>query len=138
MKYGRLLILLAVCSSLFGKDFVPSLDHVIMGIYVVDSKTGQVMMDKNSKLSLVPASCMKLVTTGAALQILGADTRFETWLEYDGEIDCDKTLKGNLYIRGGGDPCLGSGRVPGSLSWEQQISVWAGRSARHRYSKNRG
>jgi D-alanyl-D-alanine carboxypeptidase/D-alanyl-D-alanine-endopeptidase (penicillin-binding protein 4) len=85
--------------------------HAIVGMYAVESGTGEVLAEKNSDLSLMPSSCMKIVTTAAALHILGADCRFETHLEYDGV---------NLYIRGGGDPCLGSGR--GNL---KQIEAWA-------------
>ena len=58
-------------------------------------------------LEVTPASVMKLVTTATALELLGADYRFDTALEYDGEI-IDSVLQGNLYIRGSGDPTLGS------------------------------
>ena len=108
---------------LFGKDV--SFDHAVVGIYAVDSKTGKVLVEKNSDLSLMPASCMKIITTAAALHILGAESCFETHLEYDGKIGSDGSLQGNLYIRGGGDPCLGSDRIARSLSWEKQISTWA-------------
>ena len=54
-----------------------------------------------------PASVMKTVTTATALEILGEDFRFPTTLEYDGSID-NGLLKGNLYIKGSGDPSLGS------------------------------
>ncbi len=95
------------------------------GSYVIDSSTGNVLHEKNSAVSFVPASCMKIVTTAAALEILGADYRFETHLEYDGVIDAHHILHGNVYIRGGGDPCLGSDRIEGALSWDQQIGLWA-------------
>ncbi|MES2199345.1 MAG: D-alanyl-D-alanine carboxypeptidase/D-alanyl-D-alanine-endopeptidase [Chlamydiota bacterium] len=101
------------------------LDHAIVGIYAVQSSTGKVLIEKNSELSLIPASCMKAVTTAAALHILGPNYRFETRLEYDGEIDEEKTLHGNLYIKGGGDPCLGSDRIAGVLPWEEQIKAWS-------------
>ncbi len=118
----------AICTlfkpSLFGEDLC-SIEHAVVGIYAVNSSTGKVVAEKNSDLSLMPASCMKIVTTAAALHILGANSRFETHLEYDGVIDSNKTLKGNLYIRGGGDPCLGSDRISGTLSWKEQIKAWA-------------
>lgn len=102
-----------------------NLDHAIVGIYAIHTETGEVLLDKNSHISLTPASCMKVVTTAAALHVLGEATRFETELEYDGFIDQDNTLRGNLYIRGGGDPCLGSDRISGALSWKEQVDVWA-------------
>ena len=125
-RFIVLLSLLATLSTLhlFSEDTC-ALDHATVGFYAVESDTGRVLQEKNSDLSLIPASCMKIVTTAAALHLLGADYRFETVLEHDGLIDQTKTLHGNLYIRGGGDPCLGSDRIPGNLSWEKQIEVWA-------------
>lgn len=114
------LFLLSLSTSLaFGE-----LSQASMGVYAVKSDTYEVLIDKDSDLSLIPASCLKIVTTGAALHLLGPDKRFETHLEYDGTIDQDHSLKGNLYIRGGGDPCLGSSRVEGNPSWQRQIDIW--------------
>lgn len=58
-------------------------------------------------LQVTPASVMKLVTTATALELLGEDYRFPTELLYDGFIR-DSILHGNLYIKGHGDPTLGS------------------------------
>jgi D-alanyl-D-alanine carboxypeptidase/D-alanyl-D-alanine-endopeptidase (penicillin-binding protein 4) len=102
-----------------------SLEHALVSIYAVETTTGEVLIEKNNDLSLMPSSCMKVVTTAAALHILGPDSRFETHLEYDGIIDSNKTLHGNLYIRSGGDPCLGSDRFPNTLPWKKQIAAWA-------------
>ena len=88
------------------------LKHASVGVYAVHAETGEVLVDEGSALSLLPASCLKVVTTGAALHLLGPEYRFETVLEYDGFIDKAQILHGNLYIRGGGDPCLGSWRFP--------------------------
>jgi D-alanyl-D-alanine carboxypeptidase/D-alanyl-D-alanine-endopeptidase (penicillin-binding protein 4) len=121
MSYVQLLFLL-IGSAIQATTF--SLDHASLGIYAVDTNTKEILVDQNSDLSVIPASCMKVVTTGAALQILGEKARFETHLEYNGTIDA-KTLKGNIYIHGGGDPCLGSDRIEGSLSWQKQIEAWA-------------
>jgi D-alanyl-D-alanine carboxypeptidase/D-alanyl-D-alanine-endopeptidase (penicillin-binding protein 4) len=45
------------------------------------------------------------------LELLGADFRFQTRLEVDGKVTADGVLNGNLYIRGGGDPTLGSEKL---------------------------
>ena len=50
-----------------------------------------------------PASIMKLVTTQAALELLGPDYRWVTHLYTDG-VQSGDTLQGNLYIKGSGDP----------------------------------
>ena len=68
---------------------------------------GQKIVDINSSMMLVPASNMKLISTGAAVHQLGPEFRFETTIGHDGEIS-ERVLNGNVYIIGGGDPTLGS------------------------------
>lgn len=57
-----------------------------------------------------PASVMKMVTTLAALDQLGADYTWKTRFYIDGPL-ADGVLDGNLYIEGGGDPKLVLERV---------------------------
>ncbi len=78
---------------------------------VIMAGDGRVMAEVNADAQLVPASAMKLAVTFPAWKILGPDFRFETVFEYDGHLH-DSILDGSLYIRGGGDPTLGSGRFP--------------------------
>ncbi len=76
---------------------------------VLDVNSGETLAELNSFTSLKPASTQKLLTTAAALEILGSDYRFETRIEYSGTIDSlSKTLHGDIYITGSGDPSLGS------------------------------
>lgn len=56
---------------------------------------------------LVPASNIKLLTTGLAIKTLGPDYRFSTTIAYSGQVS-EGTLKGDLYIIGGGDPTMGA------------------------------
>ncbi|MEP7328918.1 MAG: D-alanyl-D-alanine carboxypeptidase/D-alanyl-D-alanine-endopeptidase [Betaproteobacteria bacterium] len=51
-----------------------------------------------------PASVMKLVTTFAALELLGRDYRWKTEAYVDGKLDAAGTLTGNLLLKGYGDP----------------------------------
>jgi D-alanyl-D-alanine carboxypeptidase/D-alanyl-D-alanine-endopeptidase (penicillin-binding protein 4) len=75
----------------------------------VDTKTGEVVSEHNPDLSLMPASTMKVITTATALEVLGKYYTFKTNLEYSGTIDTiNRVLNGNLYIKGGADPTLGS------------------------------
>ena len=83
--------------------------HAIISLYVVDSKTGKSLFDKNSQVGLAPASCQKVVTSAAAFELLGKDYRYKTDVGYDGNIKGD-TLNGNLFITASGDPTLGSWR----------------------------
>ena len=52
-----------------------------------------------------PASLMKLVTTYAALDVLGPDFVWKTNVTMDGSIQ-NGLLDGNMVVRGGGDPKL--------------------------------
>ena len=73
----------------------------------VKEMDGSTVASRNEQVRMIPASNMKLITTGAAMHALGADFRFETGLAYSGEIS-DGTLKGDIYIVGGGDPTIAS------------------------------
>lgn len=84
----------------------PALSHACVGISI-SKGNGEQLAGHNSEKMLVPASNMKLITTGAALDHLGPDYRFRTDIGHDGYIK-DGTLHGNLYIIGNGDPTLGS------------------------------
>ena len=84
----------------------PALERSVIGIYAMTG-SGSTLVDINGGRMLVPASNMKLISTGTALHRLGPDYRFETAIGHDGSIE-NGVLKGNLYIIGGGDPTLGS------------------------------
>lgn len=85
----------------------PALKGAGVGIMVKDEK-GASLAAVNADQRLVPASNLKLITTGTALHTLGADYRFKTAIGYTGTIQ-DGTLHGDLYIIGGGDPTIGGG-----------------------------
>lgn len=85
-----------------------SLKNASFSFRVIDIEKDSVLAEHNPVTSLVPASTMKLVTTAAAIDVLGSYKTFKTTLQYDGYIDSNCTLHGNLYIKGGGDPTLGS------------------------------
>ena len=87
-----------------------SLTHASVSLCVADAKTGEIILDYNSGISLTPASLMKLITSAAALEILGPRYTFKTTVSYTGSLNKRSgILKGNSIILGGGDPALGSG-----------------------------
>lgn len=67
---------------------------------------GRLRVQHNRGVAMNPASVMKLVTTYGILESVGADTTWKTeiWSELAPEID--GRLRGNLYIKGSGDPKL--------------------------------
>ncbi|GAB2801302.1 D-alanyl-D-alanine carboxypeptidase/D-alanyl-D-alanine-endopeptidase [Rhabdobacter roseus] len=92
----------------------------------------------NHQLSLPSASTLKLVSTASALAVLGGDYTYKTYLEYDGQIVND-TLRGNLYLRGTGDPSLGSDRFKEYPNATALLNRWVNvlRKANIRYVQGR-
>jgi D-alanyl-D-alanine carboxypeptidase/D-alanyl-D-alanine-endopeptidase (penicillin-binding protein 4) len=62
-------------------------------------------LSQRANIVVNPASVMKLVTTYAALELLGPTYTWRTPVFLDGEVR-NGTLYGNLYLKGQGDPKL--------------------------------
>jgi D-alanyl-D-alanine carboxypeptidase/D-alanyl-D-alanine-endopeptidase (penicillin-binding protein 4) len=101
----------------------PLMKYGHLGVCIQSLKTGKVLLSENAVKNMAPASNLKLLTTGAALKILGENFVFKTLLEYDGELK-DSILYGNLYITGSGDPTLGSDRYKGYPATDELINSW--------------
>ncbi|WP_259014816.1 D-alanyl-D-alanine carboxypeptidase/D-alanyl-D-alanine endopeptidase [Emticicia fluvialis] len=86
------------------------------------TQSGLYKIQYNAGKSVNSASTLKLVSTATALSVLGPDYKFKTFIEYDGTL-ADSVLKGNVYIRGTGDPSLGSSRV--GPDFQQLVSLFA-------------
>jgi len=78
-----------------------------LSLMVKNTANDSIVYCYDADRELIPASIMKLVTTATALELFGEDFRYETAILYDGQIT-DSILNGNLYIKGGGDPTVGS------------------------------
>ena len=83
--------------------------HATISLYVVDTKTGKVIFDKNSQVGLAPASCLKVITSASAFEMLGKVFRYKTYIGTDPQGD-NNFDAGSLFIIGRGDPTLGSWR----------------------------
>lgn len=95
-----------------------------ISVEIKNLTTGEIVETYRPDNVVPPASVMKLLTTGAALETLGPSFRFPTVLEYSGKIE-NGVLKGNLYIRGNCDPSLGDRRKsPAFLTrWVKKIQA---------------
>ena len=102
----------------------PNLKYGHWSMYALNCRTGKVLVNVNSEKGLAPASNLKLLTSAVALEILGPDFRMNTYLEYSGTINQSGKLTGNIYIRGEGDPTLGSSEMDGVLSLDTLMTVW--------------
>lgn len=83
----------------------PRLSGSQVGVVVSDANTGQALYQHDGGDRLVPASSTKLLTSTAAMQLLGPDYRFSTDVLSDGSRH-GSVLVGDLYLRGTGDPTM--------------------------------
>ncbi|ALC88168.1 hypothetical protein AM499_09815 [Bacillus sp. FJAT-22090] len=76
-----------------------------VSVTVRDRVSGEMVYNYNGQTTIKPASNMKLLTTAAALDVLGKDYRFNTTLYTSGKMS-NGVLKGDVYLKGQGDPTL--------------------------------
>jgi len=86
-----------------------SMMHSSVSLCILNTGTGETVYEFNAEKSLIPASVLKLVTSAAALELLGPEYCFRTKLGYTGYLNSMAgLLTGDIIIIGGGDPALGS------------------------------
>jgi len=134
-RFFTLLIFVLTCYFGFAQQkFENALENLLqeaeyknasVGIHIQDLKSGETLFKLDSEKLLIPASTMKVVTSASALELLGADYRFETKLGYIGETEKNNTLKGDLILIGGADPTLGSEHFKNHNFHPHFLQVWA-------------
>lgn len=136
MKHLVLLILLVVTQiNVFSQDkqleewvneFASSstLSNGSVSIVIRD-QNGEIVAEKNAATSLPTASTAKLFSTASALEILGPDYKAKTRIYVEGNITPEGELNGNIWIRGGGDPSLGSKYFNDDDERMQFLKEWA-------------
>ncbi|WP_301109038.1 D-alanyl-D-alanine carboxypeptidase/D-alanyl-D-alanine-endopeptidase [Sporosarcina sp.] len=85
-----------VNQQLFGTNFTMA---------IRDLHSGELTYEYYGNRGIKPASSLKPLTAATALKVLGEDYFFSTQMLMDGTIE-NGTLKGNIYLRGEGDPTL--------------------------------
>jgi serine-type D-Ala-D-Ala carboxypeptidase/endopeptidase (penicillin-binding protein 4) len=76
------------------------------GAYVRDLDSGRTLFEARADVARAPASVEKLYTTSTALMRFGPDATLATIVAGGGFLDPDGVWRGDLYLRGGGDPTL--------------------------------
>lgn len=94
----------------------------MLSFYVLEQKTGSVVINQNGTIGVPVASSQKVLTSVASLELLGGAYRYQTVLRYSGNIQ-NGTLNGNVYINGAGDPTLGSWRY-GNTKEQLVLNKW--------------
>jgi D-alanyl-D-alanine carboxypeptidase/D-alanyl-D-alanine-endopeptidase (penicillin-binding protein 4) len=72
---------------------------------IVDTQSGRVVLGQNPDTPRSPASTLKVVTTFAALDLLGPAYAWHTRAAVRGMVD-EGVLEGDLILQGGGDPYM--------------------------------
>ena len=86
----------------------PQLKGTKWSVCAIDLNTGDTLAAYDAAQQLPGASIVKLVSTAAALNILGPEHRAQTQLNLEGQLKENGVWNGNLYLIGGGDVSLGS------------------------------
>ncbi|HZZ44507.1 MAG TPA: D-alanyl-D-alanine carboxypeptidase/D-alanyl-D-alanine-endopeptidase [Tepidisphaeraceae bacterium] len=113
LVWSALLVLASVAHAGLEGDIQKVLDDKSMhgkdvGIEIVRLTDGKVIYAKDATTPRRPASNLKLVTTAAALNTLGADFKFRTKLILRGS---------DLILVGDGDPSLGDAEMLEGTGW---------------------
>ncbi len=93
----------------------PKLGDSRTGVTVLDLQSGAVLAEYNADESFIPASNMKLLTSGGAISFLGPDFNFRTELSYDSGA---RNGAGRIVLKGGGDPALADPRLLGAMKMQ--------------------
>src|SRR6266545_3142225 len=83
----------------------PGLSGAGVGLVVRAADTGEVLYRHESDRRQQPASNAKLVTSAAALEVLGPDYHFSTTVAASASTT-NSVLRGDLYLKGTGDPTM--------------------------------
>ena len=110
------------------------LKNAVIGVSVREVGSGAEVADISGARLMTPASNMKVITTAAALRVLGADWKFSTRLVRNGD---------RLTVIADGDPSLGDPEIldeiihtdaagvrKQGLTTEELIDIWAGAAKR--------
>lgn len=136
LNHIRLLLFLFILNNLGAQT---SIDKIIDGwktdkdlingthsFCILNANDGSLIKELNSHTSVIPASTLKIVTTGAALGILGKYYRYETKIYFTGSFDkTTGVLNGDIIIKGCGDPTLNSEHFKSKNDTTDLTDKWA-------------
>jgi len=120
----------AIAASIREAVGATGLKKAVIAVSIRDASTGESLVSIRGTDALAPASNMKVLTTAAALSVLGPDFAFSTRMLLDSD---------RLTIVGDGDPALGdpsllaastftdaSGKVHTGMDIERLLDAWVG------------
>lgn len=105
------------------------------GVYIENLLTGDVLVDVNGDVPLIPASVTKLVTSATVLERQPKEFRYVTKVYASGSVR-DSVLKGNIVVKSSGDPTLESAYFPEQQGFADSIAVNLNRMGINRITGN--
>ena len=109
----------------------PEFAHSHFGVKFIEAGTGKTVYAVNSAKLFVPGSTTKLLSTGTAMELLGADYRFHTKIYRTGPIKKDGTLDGDLVLVASGDLNLSSRiQADSTMKFEDEDHSYGGPDSR--------
>jgi len=85
------------------------LQHAQISFCIMEAATGKTLKEYQSDMAMIPASTLKIVTTSAALGILGKNYTYKTGFYLTENPDAvSGTYNGDILIKGSGDPSFNS------------------------------
>ena len=85
---------------------IPLLQTGFQGVIIASLKDNSILYERNADKVFLPASNNKLLTSGAALALLGPDFIYQTSLVTEAQLSAGGNLSGDLIIKGSGSPIL--------------------------------
>lgn len=155
-------LLLAAATPGLAQSLNPRLDELLVkaklsktkvSVVAIESDTGRVLMSRNPAEELMPASNMKLITSGCAALVLGPDFKFRTELLIQdtaalkpaplappatpgaqatpasaNPAPAPAPIEPRLILRGSGDPALGDPKLLSQMNIgvEDLLARWVG------------
>ncbi|MGH9444345.1 MAG: D-alanyl-D-alanine carboxypeptidase/D-alanyl-D-alanine endopeptidase [Terriglobia bacterium] len=105
----------------------PAFRHANFGIEFFSLDANKPVYELNPEKLFTPASTTKLLTEGVALELLGPDYRFHTFVYRTGPLGPDGTLRGDLVLVASGDPDISQRIRPGDkLAFENDDHCYGG------------
>lgn len=100
----------------------PGSDKAIIGIYIEEISSGDVVAEYGADRPMCPASIMKSVTSASVLSLYPTDKCFANRFILRGKVE-GSTLKGDIVVEASGDPTLGSAFFQGADQSQDSLAA---------------
>ncbi len=91
----------------------PAIRGGVQSILIQSLATNEMWYERNGGLLMMPASNQKLLTSAAALHLLGPEFRFETAVLAASKPNSSGLVTGDIVVKGSGDPFLDDAAIKG-------------------------